>query len=80
MMPTLYRPCIQQSGRFAGFFVAQTARAADPTRDICDPAHWISSTEIPSITLPGGRLRMRGVTPGDLALVRSLVTLDHRFH
>jgi hypothetical protein len=64
-----YRPCIQQSGRFAGFFVAQTARAADPTKDICDPAHWISSTEIPYITLPGDRLRMSGVTPGDLALV-----------
>jgi hypothetical protein len=64
-----YRPCIQQSGPFAGFFVAQTSRAADPTKEICDPAHWISSTDIPYITLPGNRLRVKGVAPGDLALV-----------
>jgi hypothetical protein len=64
-----YRPCIQQAGPFTGFFVAQTSRAADPTKDICDPAHWISSTDIPYITLPGNRLRSKGVTPGDLALV-----------
>ena len=64
-----YRPCIQTSGPFAGFFVAQTSRAADPTKDICDPAHWISSTDIPYITLPGSRLKPKGVTPGDFALV-----------
>jgi hypothetical protein len=64
-----YRPCIQQSGRFAGFFVAQTSRAADSSKDVCDPARWISSTEIAYVTLPGNRLRAAGVTPGDLALV-----------
>jgi hypothetical protein len=64
-----YRPCIQQSGPFAGFFVAQTSRAADSRKDVCDPARWISSTAIPYVTLPGNRLREAGVTPGDLALV-----------
>lgn len=64
-----YRPCIQQSGPFTGFFVAQTSRAADATKDICDPAHWISSTDIPYITLPGSRLKAKGVTPGDIAIV-----------
>jgi hypothetical protein len=73
-----YRPCIQQSGSFAGFFVAQTSRAADPSRDVCDPARWISSTEIPYVTLPGDRLRGAGVAPGDLALVhRRQGTVDH---
>lgn len=64
-----YRPCIQQTGEFKGFFVAQTARAADPLLDVCDPAHWISSTSIPYITLPGARLAEHGASPGDLALV-----------
>jgi hypothetical protein len=64
-----YRPCIQQSGPFRGFFVAQTSRAADPSKDECDPAHWISSTQIPYITLPGNRLAAHGVRVGDLALV-----------
>jgi hypothetical protein len=73
-----YRPCIQQSGPFAGFFVAQTSRAADPSRDVCDPARWISSTEIPYVTLPGDRLRGAGVAPGDLALVhRRVGAVDH---
>ena len=73
-----YRPCIQQSGSFAGFFVAQTSRPADPARDVCDPARWISSTEIPYVTLPGDRLRGAGVAPGDLALVhRRQGTVDH---
>jgi Fungal chitosanase of glycosyl hydrolase group 75 len=73
-----YRPCIQQSGSFAGFFVAQTSRPADPGRDVCDPARWISSTEIPYVTLPGDRLRGAGVSPGDLALVhRRQGTVDH---
>lgn len=64
-----YRPCIQSSGAFRGFFVAQTSRAADPSRPDCDPAHWISSTEIAYITLPGSRLAPHGVRVGDLALV-----------
>ena len=68
-----YRPCIQQAGPFRGFFVAQTSRAADPDKPLCDPAHWISSTAIPYITLPGQRLASRGVTPGDLALVHRRV-------
>jgi Fungal chitosanase of glycosyl hydrolase group 75 len=73
-----YRPCIQQSGPFVGFFVAQTSRAADSSKDVCDPSHWISSTEIPYVTLPGSRLRAVGVTPGDLALVhRRLADGDH---
>jgi hypothetical protein len=64
-----YRPCVQSTGPFSGFFVAQTARAADPAKDICDPAHWISSTEIPYITLPGSNLSGQGAKAGDLALV-----------
>lgn len=68
-----YRPCIQQSGPFRGFFVAQTSRAADPSRPVCDPAHWISSTQIPYITLPGSRLARHGVQVGDLALVHRRV-------
>lgn len=64
-----YRPCIQQSGPFQGFFVAQTSRAADPNKPVCDPAHWISSTGIAYITLPGSRLAPHGVRVGDLALV-----------
>ena len=71
-----YRPCVQQSGRFAGFFVAQTSRAADPTKDICDPAHWISSTDIPYITLPGNRLRVKGVAPGDLARAAGVAQVE----
>lgn len=64
-----YRPCIQASGPNKGFFVAQTSGVADPSKDICDPKHWISSTEIPYVTLPGERLSAHGVHPGDLALV-----------
>ena len=64
-----YRPCIQEGGRFNGFFVAQTAHPADPSKDVCDPARWISSTAVPYITLPGQRLAAHGVTAGDLALV-----------
>jgi hypothetical protein len=73
-----YRPCIQASGAFAGYFVAQTARPADPSKGVCDPAHWISSTAIPYITLPGSNLSSRGVRPGDLALVhRRVGDIDH---
>jgi hypothetical protein len=68
-----YRPCLQETGIFKGFFVAQTSRPADPIKDECDPAHWISSTEIPYITLPGNRLAPHGVSPGDLALVHRRV-------
>lgn len=64
-----YRPCIQQAGAFRGFFVAQTSRAADPAKPVCDPRHWISSTAIPYVTLPGSRLAPHGVRVGDLALV-----------
>lgn len=70
---THYRPCIQTAGRFSGFFVAQTSSPSDPTKDTCDPAHWISSTEIPYITLPGRRLAAVGVRTGDVALVHRKV-------
>jgi hypothetical protein len=74
-----YRPCIQQSGPYKGFFVAQTSRAADLSKPICDPAHWISSTGIAYITLPGRRLAEHGVQVGDLALVHRRVSGEHKF-
>ncbi len=74
-----YRPCIQRAGPFQGFFVAQTSRAADPSKPVCDPAHWISSTGIPYITLPGSRLAPHGVRVGDLALVHRRVGGEHKF-
>lgn len=66
-----YRPCIQKSGQYAGFFVAQTAKPADASKPVCDPAHWMSSTEIPYITLPSGSRAFAAakVGVGDLALV-----------
>jgi len=66
---TNYHPCIQSTGRYAGFFVSQTARPADPNAPVCSPAHWYSSTEIPYVTIPGNRLDAQGVQVGDLALV-----------
>ena len=70
-----YRPCIQISGPFRGFFVAQTAKAGDQSKPICDPAHWLSSTEIPYITLPKGSKAFASAKAGlgNLALLHRRV-------
>lgn len=72
------RPCIQKSGEHAGFFVAQTAFAADPAKTVCDPAHWVSATAIPYVTRPGSQLTPHGVKKGDLALVHRRVAGQDR--
>jgi hypothetical protein len=70
-----YRPCIQNNGQFRGFFVAQTAKSGDPNKPVCDPAHWLSSTEIPYITLPKGSKAFADAKAGlgDLALMHRRV-------
>ena len=65
------KPCIQTSGQFKGYFVAQTSLSADSTLGNCDVGRWVSSTAIPYITLPTGSkvFATAGANPGDLALV-----------
>jgi hypothetical protein len=76
-----YRPCIQTSGPYAGFFVAQTAKAADPTKSVCDPAHWMNSNEIPYITLPGKTpvFAKAKAKVGDLALIHRKIAGSDRW-
>lgn len=73
--PRIGKPCIQDAGKFMGFFVAQTKLPADPKLGSCEPGRWVDSTIIPYITLPGGSKAFAdaGANPGDLALVHRRV-------
>lgn len=67
-----YRPCIQQSGPYKGFFVSQTAISTG-IGDVCDPAHWVNSETIPYITLPRASKDFAAYKAklGDVALVHA---------
>ncbi|WP_139790637.1 hypothetical protein [Rhizobium rhizosphaerae] len=61
-------PCTISSGPHAGYFVSTTALAADPSKDRCDPAHWLDALTVPFIIYPGAEnFTKRGVGVGDLA-------------
>ena len=69
------RPCIQQEGRYKGFFVSQTHLPADASRQACDVDRWVDSTRIPYLTLPSESTVFGGfhATPGNMALVHRRV-------
>jgi hypothetical protein len=53
---------------FPGYYVSATA-LTDRTKPMNDPAHYVDSTKIPYIVLPGGMAREIGARPGDFAFV-----------
>jgi hypothetical protein len=62
-----WRPCVQATGPFAGYFVAQTAMPADPSKGRCDPARYIDSTRLSFVVVPGSsEFLKRGVGPGSV--------------
>ncbi len=53
---------------FPGYYVSATA-LTDRTKPMNDPAHYVDSTKIPYVVLPGGMAREIGARPGDFAFV-----------
>jgi hypothetical protein len=53
---------------FPGYYVSATA-LTDRTKPMNDPAHYVDSTKIPYIVLPGAMSRQIGARPGDFAVV-----------
>jgi len=70
-------PCTIASGPFKGYFVSQTALAADPSRDACDQARYLDSQAFNANVLPGGAVwKSQGVATdgGDLVVAHDLET------
>ena len=67
-----YKPCVQDQGPFAGFFVAQTALLVDPARGRCDTARYANPLVTPYYVLPRAcEFQKRGFKRGDVAAVMS---------
>jgi len=61
-----YTPCEKD-----GYYVSQTARPIDDTKEVCDPARWVDSLRVPAIVMPvAGIMAAHGVKHHDLAIVR----------
>jgi hypothetical protein len=66
-------PCTIAAGPHQGFFVSQTALAADPTRDACDQERYLDSLAFNAIVVPRGvtwSSQGRPLRNGDLVAVR----------
>lgn len=67
--PDKWRPCVQANGPHAGFFVAQTALAADPTQSRCGTARYLDSTRLPFFVLPRrSAFQERGMELADVGI------------
>jgi hypothetical protein len=53
---------------FPGYYVSATA-LTDRTKPRNDPAHYVDSTKIPYVVLPGSMARQIGARPGDFSVV-----------
>jgi len=56
---------------YPGYYVSATA-LTDRTKPMSDPAHYVDSTKIPYIVLPGALARQLSARPGDFASVINL--------
>jgi hypothetical protein len=56
---------------FPGYYVSATA-LTDRTKPMDNPAHYVDSTKIPYIVMPGNIARQFGASPGDFAAVTNL--------
>jgi hypothetical protein len=66
------RPCVIQSGKYAGYFVSTTSLAADSRKPACDPDRWLNANTIPFAIYPGHRnFTSRGVGTGDIVIIRN---------
>ena len=65
------KPCIVDSGKYAGFLVSQTTLKNIQNGVRCDPANEINSNEIPGFVIPGDTTKFLGVNGarvGDLVM------------
>ena len=63
-------PCLTQEGPFKGYFVSQTSRPADPSRDECDQNRYIDSIALNTIVLPReARWTSQGIVADEYDLV-----------
>jgi hypothetical protein len=69
------KPCLVTDGPHKGYFVSTTSLLADASRDVCDPARYLDSLEIPfSIYPKNSALTRYGVGVGTVTISYNPVT------